>query len=264
MLDIIIYLALFGSIVAGLWDLRTTEVPDEIPVLMSAIGVLYWLFISLTSGEYLNLIISITSGTFLLIFGMLLYYKGQWGGADALILAAIAYMIPFHNGEIFIFSYLPNLFIVGSAYMILYSVILGFMNPNTFKYFVSDVIKNIKYVLGIPSVFGAFILFSQYKFGRIPDNSLFMMILVSGLVLFWRYAVIVEQKIFRKRIPVSKLKEGDVLDNMIWRGLSHSEVKKLIKNKKYVIIKEGVRFIPAFPLALIVTVLFGNLLQYLI
>ena len=264
MLDFIVYIAILGSVLAGLWDLRTTEVPDDIPVLMSSVGVFYWFAYSLSSGNYFPLAVSVVSGPLLLVFGMALYYKGQWGGADALLLASIAYMMPVYRGSLFIADYVFNLFLAGSAYMMAYSVIIGLMNRHVFGYFIGDVKENKKFVLGIPLAFAGFIALAYWQFGLVINNAFYTVALVFSLVLFWRYAVVIEQKVFRKKIPARELKAGDVLDSMIWRGITDEEIKEAIRKNKFVVIKEGVRFVPAFPIALIVTLLYGNLAYYLI
>ena len=42
MLEILI-IAVAGSVLAGLWDLKTTEVPDQLPIGMVVIGIAYWI-----------------------------------------------------------------------------------------------------------------------------------------------------------------------------------------------------------------------------
>jgi len=42
-------------------------------------------------------------------------------------------------------------------------------------------------------------------------------------------------------------------------GLSDSQVHRLRSSKKYVTIKDGVRFVPVFAITLVVTLLFGNM-----
>ncbi|MCS7106355.1 MAG: hypothetical protein NZ942_03500, partial [Candidatus Aenigmarchaeota archaeon] len=58
----------------------------------------------------------------------------------------------------------------------------------------------------------------------------------------------------------SKLKVGDVLaESKLWEGITQKDLIKIKKSgKKYVVIKEGVRFAPAFPLALLFTLYFGD------
>ena len=65
---------------------------------------------------------------------------------------------------------------------------------------------------------------------------------------------------FKKRIPISELKVGDVpVDYKVWEGITEKELKKIKRSgRKYIWIKEGVRFAPAFPLALLFTLFFGD------
>jgi len=46
---------------------------------------------------------------------------------------------------------------------------------------------------------------------------------------------------------------------MIWRGLTEKEVRKIRRTKKYVVIKDGIRFVPVFPITLVISILFGNI-----
>ena len=49
------------------------------------------------------------------------------------------------------------------------------------------------------------------------------------------------------------------MDYKIWEGITEKELKKIKKSgKKFIWIKEGVRFAPAFPLALLFTILVGD------
>jgi hypothetical protein len=75
-----------------------------------------------------------------------------------------------------------------------------------------------------------------------------------------------------KKISVNKLTEGDwIIENVYYKnrllynknnpGITNSEIKLLKKfNIKYVLIKEGLPFVPSFLLALIISLIFGNIL----
>ena len=71
---------------------------------------------------------------------------------------------------------------------------------------------------------------------------------------------------FKKKIPVSKLREGDVLESSrIWEGITKEQLKKIKDSRKrYVKIKDGVRFAPSFSLALIFTYFQGDAIFWLI
>ncbi len=265
MIEILFFIILGGSAIAGITDLLTTEVPDEIPLLMSASAVFYWYVNSLRAENMMPLFQSLAAGTALLTIGMFLYKKGQWGGADALILAAIGYAMPFG----FMKDFVVNLMIIGSVYMIFYALALGIKNKKVFGIFLNDIKENKKIVLGIPLAFLTFLLALAYisyaLSGYIRTGPMLnIFLLVVFLTFFWRYGKVIEMHVFRKRVSSAKLKEGDVVEGMIWRGLTRKEIMKIRRQKRYVIVKEGVRFIPAFPLALVATLIWGNLLIYIL
>jgi hypothetical protein len=92
------------------------------------------------------------------------------------------------------------------------------------------------------------------------------------MVIFWKFAKSID-KGFYKRIPVRKLKVDDMLGEDIpklklykrlIKGLTKEQVRKIKKNKRYVIIKEGIRYGLTFPLTLIFTLLFGDVFLMLI
>ena len=259
-----ILLAFIGSTVAGIWDLFTTEVPDEVLAVMISFGIFTWYIHALTAGDFVPLFFSLTIGTFVLALGLILYKFGHWGGADAWLLAAIAYIIPIYNGGIFMFDYIFNFLIVSSAYMIIYASILGIMNRGVFSYFVDDIKNNWKILAFILVIlWGSLIIFVfAYRILTLPLIE--VLVLITLLVLFWRYAKVIDKRVFRKRVRTSELRVGDVLDDMIWKGITESDIKRIRRDKKFVVIKEGIRLVPAFPIALVVTLLFGNLMVYII
>lgn len=255
MTELIVGLAILGSVVAGLWDLKTTEVPDEIPALMIAVGILYWFVSSVITGNSYPLLVSVFSSAIIGLAGYALYKTGKWGGADGFILAAIAAMIPLYNGRVFIVDYVMNLIIVSALYMVAYTAVLGFLNPGIFAHFFEDLKKNYLMVVLVPLAYFAVILL----LGITNKFALLYGVIIAFLVLFYRYAVVIEKKVFRKRIAAAKLKPGDVLEKMIWRGLTKKEVREIRKKETYVVIKEGIRFVPAFAITLFVTLLYGNM-----
>lgn len=257
MAELMILFAFLASAAAGIYDLKTTEVPEEIPALMVSFGLFYWFVSALTFGDFYPLAVSISIGTLLLALGILAYKKGQWGGADAWILASIAYMVPLFGNEIFMANFLSNFLIVGALYTIIYATGLGLKNPKVFSCFLSDLKSNAKFFI-LP-IFFLIVSILTYTIQGI-DMFLKLSILFLLLIAFWRYGRIIESHVFRKRVSSSALKEGDVVEGMIWRGITKSEINEIRKKKKYVVIKEGVRFVPAFPLTLLATVIFGNLL----
>ncbi|MEM5793897.1 MAG: A24 family peptidase [Candidatus Aenigmatarchaeota archaeon] len=276
-----IFVALFGSSLAGIWDLKTTEIPDSIPHAMIVIAILIALARSFYEQSFFPFVYSLACGTILFAFGFTLYYSGQWGGGDAKVLSAIGFLIPnmiksswFDRILPFPFSgmvsYTLNVFFVGTAYMLFYSFVLAFINRKIIASFSKEVKASANLIaifsLALLFVFTALNLYLCHLFDiqinlqLLLTNSLLPLLLTLGIFMVWKFTKSVEEVGFKKRIPVSKLKVGDVLaESKLWEGITQKELIKIKKSgKKYVTIKEGVRFAPAFPLALLFTLYFGD------
>ena len=252
---IAILIAFIGSVIAAIWDLFTTEVPDEVLALMAGAGISIWFFYGVITTDFAPLVNSVIFGTGILAIGWLMYKKGHWGGADACLFASIAYLIPFYSGTLFMPTYIFNFLLVGAIYMVIYALVLGIKNRWVFSYFVKDVRENSRLVLSLLCFVSLFVVFFTTTAGF---N--YLSLLLIGMVFFWRYGVVIEKHVFRRRVKTKDLRVGDVVENMIWRGITEREIKRLQKKRKYVVIKEGVRFIPAFPIALVLSLLYGNLM----
>lgn len=257
MIEIVI-LAIIGTALAGIWDLRTTEVPDQLPYGMIAVGIGYWVLNWVINGDIYSLAVSLLVGSLLLVFGLILYKRGQWGGADAWILAAIGYMIPVYSGSIFIIPYLMNFMIVAIAYTVVYALIIGLLHADVFRHLAKDLREKAK-IIG--AAIGGLVLAILLLSTQLPSAlQLWRLVpLIFLLLVFWRYAVVLEGKVFKKKIPASKLRIGDVLEKGNWVGLTERQIKKIRRTKRFVTIKDGMRFVPVFAIALVLTLLYGNL-----
>ncbi len=268
--------ALIGSSIASFYDLKTTEIPDEIPYSMIAFALVAYALKSLISWNFYPILNSILIGLGFLGFGFLMYYAGQWGGGDAKLLAAIGFLLPDLPKEIynsitpFPLSYFFNLFLVGAAYMLIYAIVLAFIKRNIVKNFFEDLKASSKiFAFGVPSLFSLFLflhfllsLYFKVKFDFMSSVKYSLIPLAFSIIvlIIWKFAKNVEEHGFKQKIPVSKLKVGDVLEeSKLWEGLTEREVRKIKRSgRKYVVIKEGVRFAPAFPLALIFSLISGD------
>lgn len=284
MFDLLYLIVAFaGSILASLWDLKTTEIPDEIPYLMILIGLSLHAFESLIAWDYSPLLNSLIVGLAFLGFGFLMYFAGQWGGGDAKLLAAIGFLLPnlsenFSSKLILPFplSYLFNVFMIGAIYMLFYAFVLALIKRRIWKKFFEDVKASSKFLtIGAISLFFLFLFFNWFlslhfkiKFELLfgLKYSFLPMILTLAVFLLWKFAKAVEEVGFKRRIPVSELKVGDVLEeSKLWEGITEKELRKIKRSgRKYVVIKEGVRFAPAFPLALAFTLWLGDYLLILL
>ena len=258
MLEIAIIIAFIGALSAGILDLRSSEFPDDIPYLMIALGIFMWFIYALTFGNSQPLMLSIALGMLFSIIGYLSYRLGAWGDGDAAILAAIVFVVP---SVLFLADFIMNLLVVSVIYLVLYSLVIGIGKENIRKAFIKDVSRKKYFILGY-FAFLAVMLALGYVIN--PDlliYLLFLWLLGLFMIFFIIYGKNIEKKLFRKRIPINDLKEGDVLaSSKQLRGLTKHEIEELKKHHKFIRIKEGVRFTIVFAIAIAITVFFGNIL----
>ncbi len=274
--------ALIGTTIAAVWDLKTTEVPDQLPYLMIAIALLFYSYQSVTEMSFWPIAQSLIYGLSFLGFGAFMYFVGQWGGADMLLLSAVGFLLPlspagFNSTTLpFPVSYFINVFIVGAVYMILYAFVFSLKNKNVLSGFVND-LKASMNIIAIGSIamiilfYAVALYITKMLSGSINFTgafyvSIYPLLSIVAIFLVWRFAKSVEIYGFRKKIPISKLKIGDMLlaeKKLI--GVTEKEIKSLKKSgTKYVEIKLGVPFAVAFPLAILVTLFYGDLVLYFI
>lgn len=275
--SVLLAIALIGSAAAGIYDLKTTEVPDWLFYIMGGAGVVIAVIGAFTLNSFLVLQNTIIFSLVLFGFGFLMYKTGQWGGADAMLLGLVAFLVPnvpsgFSIQLLFPFpvSFLLNVFVIGAIYMIIYSVIFAYKNKAVVENYFREVKASAK-LLSASSIFLFVVLISLTLY----LNSVFLLyldplqifrvsvvpvILVLSLLFFYKFAQVIEKFGFRKKIPISKLRVGDMLlSRRELVGITEKELRKIRKSKKkFVWIKEGVRFSPTFFLALLYTLFFGD------
>ena len=286
---ILLLLALLGTLIAAVYDLKTSEIPDWVPLLIGILGISYSFMHGLLSTDFTLFYSSVLSGSALLFIGYILYLLGQWGEGDTLVFGSVGFLIPqslsiFPQAQFFIgyqLHFVANVFIIGAIYSLVYALIIAVFRGGIFSRFFDDIRKNCKKIC---LIFGAYIVF--YIFAAFLSHTIYnapyQMIFRSTLLVFVlpfvflpmiRFAKIIDTCAFRKKIPVSKLQEGDVLAEDIdeiglsskyFIGLEKKDIKNIASIKSEVCIKDGIRFAPTFFLALLFTWKFGSIMTIII
>ncbi len=268
----------FGYI--GYKDLKTTEFPDWVPYAMIASTLLVKVVAFLTANDVSILTSSLINGLLLFGIGYILYFIGSWADGDAYALGALGFLFPLKISFLSPAYFFPlplvlvsNVFVIGGVYMIAYALFLGVKNAWVMRYFRNDLRKNARKLaaavaLAVAFAFGSFFFFVK-SFGinayepllSIPAG--FVAYAVFMLIL-WRYVKVIDQKVFVRRIPASKLGYGDIpVSSKLLRMPDPALIRKLRAKGGYVKIKEGVRFTPVFLLAFLLALVYGDVI-YLI
>ncbi len=247
MIDWINYIAaLCLSTVAGIIDLKTTEIPEEIPYLMTAIGVFLWSIKSMMLSSPYPLLLSLISGAAMYAIGYFLYHHGAWGEGDAAIFGSMGAMLPVLNGlfypPVFVFSLLA----AGGIYTLIYSIVLVSRKPDIWLEFLKRFNRHRAYAVLLPPL--ALVVFGNFH----PSLGLVSSISILFAIVAWSFGKTVEDEVFVREIDASEIREGDVLaDSSKIVGITREEAERIRKRGGKVKIKEGIRFGLSFPLSLI-------------
>ncbi len=275
-------IALVWLVFASISDLKKREVPDWLSYSLILMGFAYSILKSILFENVQFFLFSLFSfGVFFLI-SSLLYYTKQWGGGDVKLLTGIATLFPIYPISLlnyfspnlnisFLLIFIINIILVGSIYTFVYGIYLLIKNK-------VNLLKELKkYKLNKINLFFVlvFLVLSFLK----NDIILRLMFLFMGLIILitqflFFYIKIIEEKCMFKNINVKDLTEGDwIKENIYYKGkliynksspgVTKNEIEIIKKLKiKNLIIKEGIPFIPVFLISFIITLIFGNLLNF--
>ena len=258
----LIVVGLVGGFAAGFYDLKTTNIPDQLCVSMIIIGLITHILTGVFTGDFSYFVNSLLFGGAFLGFGLLMYYTGQWGGGDGELLVAMGVLLPsLHSVATFFpfsVSFFINSFFVGAFWSIAFSMYYVYKNPALTRKFLSGFRRPTVALLAAAPLLMSFAL---AFFDRALSTISFLIFL---LVIFYRFSKVIEQAFYR-RIPVGKLRFDDMLGEDIpslrlYKKHIKGQVIRIKKAKKFVIIKEGVRYGIVFPLALLFTLFFGDII----
>ncbi|MBI4175660.1 MAG: prepilin peptidase [Candidatus Aenigmarchaeota archaeon] len=274
MLGIILLLIGIGGFgLAAYLDLRTTEFPDWLPYSMIILalaargGYAYFL------NDISIILQSLVVGAAFLGLGLLMYFTRQWGDGDAWLLGALGFLFPEPAGFVqagllpFPAVMILNFFFTSFVYVVAYAMVLGLRERKASAVFLKELKGDSKVIFSTAGLlillYAGFVFYlSAYMGLAVPSSYMITLpLLIIFIVIFMRYGRFVEANLFKRLVPASKLKPGDVLADDRWKGLTEKGIKELQKKGGKVWVKEGVRFAPVFLITMLVTLFYGSVIM---
>ncbi|MEF8880618.1 MAG: hypothetical protein V5A72_02190 [Candidatus Nanohaloarchaea archaeon] len=251
--------------IAAIFDVRSElgDVPDEFATTAIIGGILLHAGQSYLLGSLSPLIYSISLGLIFSLYGWAAYWKGMWGGADAMALSALGFGAPYmtlsltgavqHGFSLFI-----NLVLVASAYTIVFSLIRAYKTED-FLVKLRERLYQDKLRISLEIGIGL-IVFGLMK----PFRAFFLYISIVLAIFLFRFLKIVERYGMMEEIKVDNLEGGEVIressDDRI-KGVTEEEIEEIDGKVK---VMHGLRFIPVFPVTLVLTDAGVTFFNYLI
>jgi|APHM01.1.fsa_nt_gi hypothetical protein len=235
--------------------LNDRNVPDEFAVTGIIGGLLLHGLQTVSTGSLEPLIFSITGGILAGGFGWIAYYRGFWGGADAMILTMIGTTIPItaigEASTIYVLDLIFN-FMISAVIVTVFYAGYKFLNAeNSFKRFKQSLQKRKRTVTGLLSINLGFSIFLAYN----NVNGLFFFAVMTTLIFLYEWIRLVEKKFLVKEVKKEKaLDEVPAPDQGFGdqiRGLREEEIENYDGDK--IKVRTGVPMIPVFLMALLIT-----------
>ncbi len=268
-------LALVWVIFATIQDLRKREVANWLTYSLIVFGLAYRAFYSIIQSDWMFFVCGLAGFGIFLAFAYAFYYGRVFAGGDAKLLMGLGAIIPgrdFTSLGINMILFLFLLFFLGAVYSLLFSLGIVYSRYKMFKpKFEKRLLKQRKTLRILGTVYLAIIVLAVFNrifeiftlqiFGYI-QVLFYTLSFVLAFTLLYNYLKALEEGCLIVRTSPWKLGEGDWLERDVkvngrWirksvHGLSFSEIKLLRKAKKEVWIKQGIPFVPAFLMALVV------------
>ncbi len=265
----LIFLALIWIIFAVIQDLRKREIANWLNFSLIIFALGFRFFYSLFSNSGFEFFYQglIGLGIFF-VLGNLLYYGRMFAGGDAKLLFALGAILPFSynfntNLNLFVL-FLILFFFSGAIYGIFVS---GFLISRNFKKFKKELSKQVRinkfslvlsFLLFLVIMVLSFLVFSNlliFYFG----------IFILVIPLLYLSAKSIDEVCMVKKISPKFLREGDWLYRDVkvgnkvlkkkWEGLSLKDIK-LLRKKKFVLIRHGIAFGPVFLISFLTFIYF--------
>lgn len=287
MLVLFSHIAAFCALLAGaISDLRTTEVPDSFNVAGVLAGVILHLAASVPQMDpetllsfaifsepvsWLSalgepLVWSLGVGAMFSLYGWGLYYLGMWGGADAFAMSVLGFASPYAiSGPTLLYpiSLFVAVLLSGFAYTMVFGVYKSFLNPEVLGMTWREMKDNEKRISA--EVLAAATVCAVVASVR-PQLGVVYFAFLLFMIFLYRYFRNIQDELMVEEVAVDDLDGGEVLAEEEElggkiEGITQDDIDSIEKDS--VVIREGIRFVPVFPVALMLVDVVGFRLTWL-
>jgi Flp pilus assembly protein protease CpaA len=253
-------LALIATIFATVQDLKYREVANWLTFSLIAFTLAYRAFYASATNNLNFFLLGFFGFLVMFAVGNAFYYLKAFAGGDAKLLMGFGIVLPYQSYLELIL--LPlflifTLFLSGAIYSLVYSTFIVAKNKKSFVKEFKILSKNKKSLLIVSTALvPIFIIWGFYQ------TLAFLLAIIFLLPITLVYTKSLE-KCMIVLLPPEKLTEGDWLEKEIRinsriiikksvHGLSFKDIQILKKYNRSALIKQGIPFVPAFLLTLII------------
>ncbi|MFH1425154.1 MAG: A24 family peptidase [archaeon] len=253
-------IAFLFTLFATIQDIKKREVANWLNFSFIAFALAYRAFCAIHFKNIHFFLLGLSGFAIFFILAHAFYYSRAFAGGDAKLLMGFGIILPYQNYSdliylslIFIFA----LFLIGAVYSLIYSIFIAIKQKTKFKKeFRKRFRKSQLLQITAQIIFIILLLFGSFN----PLFFLFSVFFLFPILYLYTKSLDI---CMVSLCPSSKLTEGDWLEKNVKlspritieksvHGLSQKDIELIKKYKKSVLIKEGIPFVPAFMITLII------------
>lgn len=235
--------------------LNDNNVPDEFAVTGIIGGLLLHGAQSYVTGSMTPVTWSITGGLIAGVYGWAAYYKGFWGGADAMILTMLGFTVPLTaTGEasvLYVLDLVFNFMISAVAVTIIYAGAKFYTAEGSTEKFLEKLKERRKFIATGIIFTGLFSIFLQING---VNGAVFFAVITVLLVMYEWISLVEDRYLVREIDAEDALDEVPAKDQGFGKkiqGLTEEDLEKFEDEK--IKVRTGVPLVPVFLLAVVLT-----------
>jgi len=256
-------LGLIWVVFAVVQDLRSREISNWLNFSLVIFALGFRFFYSLFNESFGFFFQGLIGFGIFFVLGNLMYYGRFFAGGDAKLMMSLGAILPIYNlfsvNLKFFLLFFILFLVAGSVYGLSSILYIGIKNHKLFvKGFSEKFSKHKKLLIAITFASCVFL-----TLGFIEKFYLYIGLFIFVSTYLFICSKVIDANCMVRKIPVKYLREGDWICNNIlisknkkiissWDGLSQKDIKLLRKNKKFVLIKQGIPFSPVFLIAYVI------------
>jgi len=255
-------LVFIWTLFATIQDIKKREVANWLNFSLIAFALAYRTFYALHFNDSQFFLLGLFGFIIFFVLAHAFYYGKAFAGGDAKLLMGYGIILPYTSYYSLLYLsllFLFALFFIGALYSLIYSVFIVGKNKKKFKKDFKKRFNDSKSLQLLSLLlFLLLLIFGLFN----PISFVFSIIFLIPLLYLYTKAL---DKCMIVLLPPSKLTEGDWIEESIRinskttikktvHGLSQKDIALLKKHKRKVLVKQGIPFVPAFLIALIILI----------